>query len=89
MQKNLNGFTGIRLNRDRKMDFADHNTIFCVKNLKIQEKSLSDGKLPENYLIKFKIQFLRRINGFLHFFLYRNTFYKNTEAQITQKLRKN
>ena len=35
MQKNLNGFTGISLNRDRKMDFADHDTIFCVKNLKI------------------------------------------------------
>ena len=69
MQKNLNSFTGIRLNRDRKMDFADHNTIFCVKNLKIQEKSLPDGKLPVNFLIKFKIQFVRRINGFLQFFI--------------------
>ena len=35
MRKNLNGFTDIRLKRDRKMHFEDHNTTFYVKNLKI------------------------------------------------------
>ena len=35
MQKKLNGFTNIKLKRDRKMHFEDHNMTFCVKNLKI------------------------------------------------------
>ena len=35
MQKNQNSVTNIRLKRDRKMQFEDNNTTFCVKNLKI------------------------------------------------------
>ena len=35
MQKNLSGFTNIRLKRDRKIHFVDDNNTFCVKGRKI------------------------------------------------------
>ena len=33
--KNFNGFTNIRLKRDRKIHFEDDNNTFCVKDRKI------------------------------------------------------
>ena len=50
--KNLNRFTDIRLKRDSKMHFEDHNATFCIENLKIYENFMSDGKFPMYFFNK-------------------------------------